>query len=281
MIKIVTDSTCDLPPDFYKELDVTVVPINIQFGSETYLDGIEIDRETFYRKINEMGMIPTTSQPSVGQFLEVYEKLAREATDIISIHVTGKLSGTCRSAEMAAAEVADKVRVHVFDSLSGSAGLGYMVLEAARMARAGASVEQILERLRVLRDRMNIVILVVDLRFARMSGRVGKLQSALASLLNVKIIVTAEGGLLELKEKVRTTARAVDRMVEMFKEKLGTEAPVNLAVVHAQAPDEGLKLMERIKGLFNYREIFLTDLATSLAVHFGPGTLGLVGYRIP
>lgn len=281
MIKIVTDSTCDLPPDFYKELDITVVPINIQFGSETYLDGVEIDRETFYRKIDEMGVIPTTSQPSVGQFIEVYERLAKEATDIVSIHVTGKLSGTCRSAEMAAAEVADKVRVHIFDSLSGSAGLGYMVLEAARMARAGASVEQILERLRVLRDRMNIIILVVDLRFARMSGRVGKLQSALASLLNVKIIVTAEEGLLELKEKVRTTARAIDRMIEMFKEKLGTEAPVNLAVVHAQAPDEGLKLMERIKGLFNYREIFLIDLATSLAVHLGPGTLGLVGYRIP
>ncbi len=280
MIKIVTDSTCDLPPEFYKELDVTVVPINIQFGTETYLDGVEIDRETFYRKIEETGIIPATSQPSVGQFLEVYEKLAKKATDIISIHVTGKLSGTCRSAEMAAREVADKVRVHVFDSLSGSAGLGYMVLEAARAARAGSSVEQILDRLKVLRDRMNIIILMVDLRFARMSGRVGRLQSALASLLNVKVIVTAEEGLLELKEKVRTTARAIDRMVEMLKERLGTEEPVNLAVVHAQAPEEGLKLMERVKSIFNYKEIFLTDLATSLAVHFGPGTLGLVGYRI-
>jgi len=280
MIKVVTDSTCDLPQELIEQHNITVVPVNIQFGNETYRDGVDIDRDTFYRKIEEMGIIPTTSQPSVGQFLEVYRQLAPQADDIISIHVTGKLSGTCQSALMAAKEVADQVRVHVFDSLAGTSGLGYMALEAARAARAGASVEQILKRLEEIRERMNIFLTLVDLRFARMSGRVGRLQSALASLLNVKAIIGLEDGLLEMRQKVRTTARAIERMVEMMVEAVGTKDPVNMAVVHAQAPEEGRKLLEKVKTIFNCQEIFLADLAASLAVHFGPGTLGLIGYKV-
>ena len=280
MIKVVTDSTCDLPQELIEQHDITVVPVNIQFGNETYRDGVDIDRDTFYRKIEEMGVIPTTSQPSVGQFLEVYRKLASQADDIIYIHVTGKLSGTCQSAMMAAKEVADQVRVHVFDSLAGTSGLGYMAMEAARAARAGASMEQILKRLEEIRERMNLFLTLVDLRFARMSGRVGRLQSALASLLNVKAIIGLEDGLLEMRQRVRTTARAIERMVEMMVEAVGTKDPVNMAVVHAQAPEEGRKLLEKVKTIFNCQEIFLADLAASLAVHFGPGTLGLVGYKV-
>ena len=123
MIRIVTDSTCDLADEHYSKYDITVVPINIQFGTETYLDVITIDSETFYRKIEESGTLPKTSQPSAGQFEEYYARLADEgATDIISIHVTGKLSGTVQSAEMAKEMVADRVRVHPFDTLNGSAG---------------------------------------------------------------------------------------------------------------------------------------------------------------
>jgi len=280
MIKIVTDSTCDLTPELIARYDITVVPINIQFGAETYREGVDIDRKTFYRKIDELGIIPTTSQPSVGQFVEVYRKLASEADDIISIHVTGKLSGTCRSAEMARNEVADQVRVHVFDSLAGSSALGYMALEAARAAEAGASVEDILRRLEEIRPRVNIFLTLADLRYARMSGRIGRLQGALASLLNVKPIIGLEDGLLDVREKVRTHRKAIDRMIAMMAEAIGTDEPVNMAVVHAEAPQEGQKLLERAKATFNCKEIFLTDLAASLAVHFGPGTLGLVGYRI-
>ncbi len=281
MIKIVTDSTCDLPPDYIEQHDITVVPVNIQFGDETYRDGVDIDRDTFYRKIDETGTIPTTSQPSVGQFLEVYKRLAEEgATDIVSVHVTGKLSGTVRSAEMAAKEIADKVRVHVFDSLAGTSALGYMAVEAARAARAGATVREILKRLEVIRERVRLTLTLVDLRFARMSGRVGKLQSALASLLNMKAIIVLNDGILEMKEKIRTTRRATERMLEIMVEELGTTEPVNMAVVHAIAPEEGRQLLEKVKNTFNCKELFLTDLATSLAVHFGPRTLGLVGYRI-
>lgn len=281
MIRIATDSTCDLPGDFYEEYGITVVPINIQFGAETYEDGVSIDRSTFFRKIDELGILPSTSQPSAGQFAEHYATLGEAGvTDIISLHVTAKLSGTYQSAELAKDIVADQVRVYPFDSAGGSAGLGFMAVEAARMVQAGKSVPEILARMEVLRSRIGIVLTLKDLRFARMSGRVGRMQSSLASLLNIKPIILLQDGIIEVIEQVRTRRKAVERMLEIMAERIGASAPVNLAVLHAEAPDEGQDLLERARLRFECRETFLANLTTSLVVHFGPGTLALVAYRV-
>jgi len=281
MIKIVTDSTCDLPAEMIRQYDISVVPINIQFGTETYLDGVTIDRETFYRKIEELGVLPRTSQPSAGQFKEHYLRLAEAGADeIISMHVTARLSGTYQSAEMAREMVADRVRVYPFDSACGSAGLGFMAVEAARMVEAGKGVAHILDRLETIRSRINIILTVRDLRFAQLSGRVGRLQGSLASLLNIKPIIVLENGLIDVSEKVRTRSKAISRMIEMMVERVGTSEAVNLAAIHAEAPEEGQTLLDRARALFRCRETFLANLTTSLVVHFGPGTLGLVAYRI-
>jgi DegV family protein with EDD domain len=281
MIKIATDSTCDLPGEYYYKYDITVVPINIQFGTETYEDGVTIDRPTFLRKIEELGILPTTAQPSPAQFEQYYDELANAgATDIISLHVTSKLSGTFQSAEMAKKNVADWVRVHPFDSAGGSAGLGFMALEAARMAEAGRSAAEILERMEVLRSRINIVLTLKDLRYAQMSGRVGRLQGSLASLLNIKPIVLLEEGLIDVTEKVRTKSKAIERMLEILVERVGSLAVVNLAVVHAEAPEEGESLLEKARSMFNCQESFLANLTTSLVVHFGPGTVGVIAYPV-
>jgi DegV family protein with EDD domain len=281
MIKIVTDSTCDLTPEYYQECDISVVPINIQFGTDSYLDRVTIDQTMFYKMIEESGTLPKTSQPSPGQFEERYGELADAgATDIISVHCTAKLSGTFSSAEMARKTMQDRVRVHPFDGAGGSAGLGFMAVEAARMVAEGQGVQEILDRMVEMRSRMKIILTLKDLKFAQMSGRVGRMQSSLASLLNVKPIVVLEDGLLDVSEKVRRRSKALDRMIEILVERVGTSAPTNLAVVHAEAPEEGHDLLERVRSLFNCQESFVTDLALSLAVQFGPGTLGLVGYRI-
>ncbi len=281
MIRIATDSTCDLPPGYFQEYDITVVPINIQFGTETYEDGVTIDRETFVRKIDEYGILPTTSQPSAGQFKQHYEKLVEEgATDIISLHVTSKLSGTYRSAVLAKEMLEGKVRVHPFDSESGSVMLGFMCMEAVRMAREGKSVDEILARMEVIRDRSCLTLTLKDLRYAQMSGRTGKLQSSLASLLSIKPIVLLEDGLLEVVEKVRTQGKAIDRLLDIVAEQVGRSDPVNLAVVHAMEPEQGKALLERAKIQFNCKETFVADLTSSLVVHFGPGTLGVFAYRV-
>jgi DegV family protein with EDD domain len=281
MIKIATDSTCDLPPGYFQEYDITVVPINIQFGTETYEDGVTIDRETFVRKIDEMGILPTTSQPSAGQFEQYYDKLREEgATDIISLHVTAKLSGTYNSAVMAKEMMEGRVRIHPFDSTSGSVALGFMSMEASRMSRAGKSVDEILARMEAIRDRGCLVLTLKDLRYAQMSGRTGRLQSSLASLLSIKPIVLLEDGLLDVVEQVRTQSKAIDRLIDILAERVGKSQPVNLAAIHAMAPDNGQELLEKAKHLFNCQETFMADLTSSLVVHFGPGTLGLFAYRV-
>jgi DegV family protein with EDD domain len=281
MIKVATDSTCDLPAEWYQEYDITVVPINIQFGTETYLDGVTIDRETFYRRIEETGKLPSTSQPSAGQFENHYRKMMDAgATDILSLHVTSKLSGTFQSAELAKEMLAGQVRVHPFDSACGSAGLGFMAVEATRMIRAEHTLDEILARMEALRERITVVLVLKDLRFAQMSGRVGRLQSSLASLLNVKPIVVLEKGILDVGEKVRSQGKALERMLDIVAERVGTHDPVNLAAIHAESPVEGEALLERAKKRFHCRESFLANLTTSLVVHFGPGTLGLVAYRV-
>jgi DegV family protein with EDD domain len=277
MIRIVTDSTCDLPDEWMKEHNIHVVPIHIQFGTETFRDRETIDKATFYGRIAREGALPKTSQPPPGDFIEAYRKLAAEADEIISIHVTGKLSGTCASAKMAAESVADRIKVHVFDSLAGSSILGYMCLEAAQMVQAGKSAAEILKRLEVTRPRANIFLTLANLKFAQMSGRVGKLQGALASLLNVQPIVRLEDGLLDMAERVRSRKKSVERIIEMARERVG-DAPVHLAVLHAEAFDEGTELLEQAKRVFKYREAFVHDLALSLAVQFGPGTLALSTY---
>jgi DegV family protein with EDD domain len=176
--------------------------------------------------------------------------------------------------------VADRVRVHPFDSACGSVGQGFMALEASRMAEAGRNVTEILERLDTIRPRMNIALTLKDLRFAQMSGRVGRLQSSLSSLLNIKPIVLLEDGLIDVTEKVRTRSKAIERMLDTVVDRVGAVAPVNLAVVHAEAASEGQDLLERAKVRFSYRESILCNLTTTLVVHFGPGTLGLIAYRV-
>lgn len=277
MIHIVTDSTCDLPQEWMDQHKIHVVPIHIQFGAETFRDGETIGPQMFYDRIARDGMLPKTSQPSPGDFVEMYRTVANPSDEIISIHVTGKLSGTCASAQMAAESIADRIKVHVFDSLAGSSIMGYMCLEAARMAEAGKSAAEILRRLEAKRPSTNMFFTLANLKFAQMSGRVGTLQGALASLLNVQPIVLLHDGLLDMAERVRSRKKSVERIIEMARERVG-QAKVDLSVLHAQAPEEGAELLEQAKRALAYRDAFLHDIALSLAVHFGPGALALATY---
>lgn len=281
MIKIVTDTTCDLLPEMVEEYDITIVPINIQFGTDSYQEGVNMDWDLFYAKIEETGVLPTTSQPSVGAFAEVYRRLAKEGADvIISTHVTSKLSGTYQSACDAAELVKDEVKVYPHDSLAGSAALGLACMEASRMARAGKTAEEIIARLDEIRSRVNVILVLENLEYPRKSGRVGGLSAALGSLLNLKPLVTLEDGLLDTMGTVRTRKKSLDRLLEMMEERVSTTVPINLGVIHARAPEVGQEVLSRARGRFNCKEVYLTELCASLTVHFGPGTIGLCFYKV-
>jgi len=279
MIKIVTDSTCDLPTELVDRYNITVVPIHIYFGTDHFLDRVTIDAVTFYDRIASTGEIPTTSQPSVGEFAAVYRQLAAEGADtVVSMHVTGQLSGTVRSAELAAKEVADEVDVRVFDSLAGSAALGYMAMEAAQAAQAGFDVEAILSMLKRIRDGLSIVLTPLNLEFLQKSGRVSKLQGAIGALLNIKPIIELRSGTLEATERVRSRRKAIERLLVRTLEQHGTDRALNLAVVHANAPEDGRRLLDRVVATFPVNRVLVTELALSVAVHLGPGTVGVVAY---
>jgi DegV family protein with EDD domain len=223
-LRIVTDSTCDLPKAWYGEHAIHVVPINIQFGTDTYAEGVSIDAETFYRRIAESKVFPQTSQPSVGAFVETYRRLGQDGSPIVSIHVTGKLSGTYQSAELARREVGDSIRVRVFDSLCGSAAMGFMCVEAARLARRGSNEEEILRRLEEIRPRVNIFLTPANLEYLKMSGRVKGLQALLGSLLNVKPIIGLHAGLLEPEGRARSRSKALEQVLERTRQAVGAGA---------------------------------------------------------
>jgi len=277
MIKIVTDSTADVPQELMKRYDIRTVPINIQFGTETYQEGIEIDRPTFFRKLEEV--MPTSSQPSPGQFAEVYRELAEQGHSILSIIITSKHSGTYQSAVLAKSMLPE-ADIEVFDTLSISIGTGYQVLAAARAAEEGKSMGEIIQLLEGIRSRMFLYLTPSTLKYLQKSGRVGKLAGALGALLNLKPVIKVEDGLLEAFQNVRTRSKAIDRMVELTAEAVGTTEPVKLGITHAQVPDEAEKLRQRLERAFNCDEVIVVDLACSLTVHGGPGVIGLISYKV-
>ena len=277
MIKIVTDSTADVPQDLMQRYDIRTVPINIQFGQETYQEGIDLDRPTFFEKLE--ACIPTSSQPSPGQFVQVFEPLLGQGHSVLAIVITSKHSGTYQSAELAKS-LLPKADIAVFDSLSITMGTGYQVLAAARAAEEGKSMAEILRILEKIRSGMYIYFTPATLKYLQRSGRVGKLSGALASLLHVKPIIKVEDGTLEAFEKIRSRTKALDRVVELTERAVGTTDPVKLAVIHAKADDEAEALRARLQQRFNCEEMHVVDLACSLTVHGGPGIIGIVSCKV-
>jgi len=274
---IVTDGAADMPPSWEQEFNIHVIPINIQFGNKTYLQFVDMGFDSFYRMIEETRTIPKTSQPSPHQFSEFYQKIAKPGDTILSIHVTSKLSGTYASSVAAAEELKGMFNILPYDSAGGSMGLGFMCRAARQMERAGKSVEEIIKYLDSVRDKILIILTLDKLDYARMSGRVGTLSAALASVLNVKPIAVLKDGLVNMTEKVRTRKAALERVIEVGRQAFGDQ-PVLMAVVHARDLASGNTLLEMAKKSFNVVSSELTDLSVALAVNFGPGTIGLVLY---
>jgi DegV family protein with EDD domain len=277
MLRIVTDGAADLPAGWGEEFDIQIIPINIHFGEETYLQNIDMDLDGFYNKVGSSPVFPKTSQPSPHQFSEFYKTTAKEGDTILSIHVTSKLSGTYASAVSAAEELKGKYNIIPFDSGGGSLGIAFMCRAARKMERAGQSVEEIVHYLEAVREKVEIILTLDTLEYSRRSGRVGALSAAMASLLNVKPVVRLENGLLSMVDKVRTRKAALERVLQMGKE-AHADHPVHLGVVHARDPESASSLMDEAKNRFNFRDAVQSDLSVSLAINLGPGTVGLVLY---
>ena len=279
MLKIVMDGAGDIPKAWLSEYDVQVIPINIHFDNKMFRQGVDLSNDDFYRIAKTSGVIPKTSQPTPQQFVEFYKRIAQASDTILSLHVTSKLSGTFNSAVLAAQELKNKLNIIPFDSGSGSAAIGFMCKEVRQLEKAGATLQAILTRLEVIRQNVNVVLTLDTLEYARLSGRVKALPAALAALVKIKPVIILKDGALDMREKVRTRQRAINRVLEIIYERVDDRL-VNVAVVHSQSLEAAKELMQKVRETFQVNEVILSDLSIGVAANLGPGTIGIVAYAV-
>lgn len=277
-LRVVTDSVSDLPAELVARYGITVVPARIHLNGRTYLDGVDLDHEGLYRSMAQ-GLLPKTSQPSPGQFLEVYRPLLEDGHEILSIHVTSKGSGTFQSAVLAR-DMLGGAGIQVLDSASLSMGTGFLVLEAVRAIEAGHPSGRILERLDEVRTQLRIYATVDTLRYLIASGRVGQIQGLLGSLLNLKPLVTVEDGAVVAVGRARTRRRALETVLHLMEQALGAGRRVRAAVMHGDVPEEAAWIRDRVEETFACEEIFLILAGVALSANGGPGVIGVVAYPV-
>ncbi|MCD4803228.1 MAG: DegV family protein [Anaerolineales bacterium] len=280
MLRIVMDSAGDLPVEWIKEYQIDIIPINVHMDDKVFLENVDINIDQFYSWVKKTGRIPKTSQPSPHRVIELYQKIAQPGDVILSIHLTGKLSGTYESAVIAAQELTDEpYQILPFDTLSGTGIQGYMCREAREMDRLGAGIERIIKRLEQIRDHSEVIFTLDALEFAQKSGRVKKLEAILASVLNIKPIITLKEGTLAAVDKVRTRKASLAFILQEMADRMG-EKVINAAIIHAHDLDTALEISERIKGILNIKELFVEELSIAIAANLGPGTIGIVAYPV-
>jgi DegV family protein with EDD domain len=275
-IRIVTDSTCDLPPHIIAKYGIHVVPLYINTGRQGYLDGVDISREEFYTRLPDFPEHPTTAVPSIGRFTAAYNTLADEgATEVLSIHISSALSGVMDMARLAA-DSSESVHVTVIDSHQLSLGTGFLVLTAAEMAAAGKSVSEIMEALRSQIQRTHVIAALDTVEFLKRSGRMNKYVATFASILQIKPILTMFDG-KPGTEKVRTRERAVKRLLEIL-ESFGKLEKI--AIVHTHATLDRLAEFQKIAASHLPKVDILTqDITPVIGAHIGPGAIGFAIVR--
>ncbi len=271
-VAIVTDSTTDLPEELIEQLDIAVVPLNIRIGGESFEDRVSIMPEQFMQLLTSENDVPSTSAPSAGRIAREYERLSDEYDQIISIHISSKLSGTYSSACTARDLFLNGPDIRVIDSGTASMGLGLIVRQAARMSQAGASIDEIESATRALLSRTHVIFLVDTLEHLRRGGRIGRAAEIIGSVLQLKPLLRIEEGIVVPQARTRTHARAVTGLLQLIEEVPAIESAAVLFT--AGAEDIGL-VAECLSSKLNQDELFISELSPVLSAHIGPKGLGV------
>jgi DegV family protein with EDD domain len=273
-IKIVTDSTADLPREFIEKNDITVIPLYVNFPDKTYQDGIDLHPHEFYPLLEKTkDNLPKTSTPSVNDFLKAYQKILQQGYDIISIHISNGLSSTSSMAESAARMLKGKIRI--FDSKSISLGIGLQVESAVEMIKKNLSIDTILEKLTDIRRCTEVFFSVDTLEYLEKGGRIGKVAALLGNILKIKPIVRVDNGIYVPLDKVRNQKQALSKMVEHMVKMLGGKTPKYVAIAHGCAEEAALSLQKLVEETLGIKVTFFTQTGPVIGVHTGPGTLGV------
>ena len=275
-VRVVTDSAAELAPEVAEALGVTVVPMNVRFGDDELGDGVDLSPGEFYRRLEHSRVMPVTTPPSFRAFQDVYARLGQTTDQIISIHVSSRLSRSYHVATAAAGAFLGRYQVAVMDSESISVGQGTLVRAAAEAANRGMPLDTIVRLIRGMIPHVYLVFFVEALEYLEREGRIGKAQALLGSMLNIKpILIVEEGDIIPL-EKVRTRPRAIDKLFEFVAEFAQIQ---EVAILQIGSDQEAAELVERLKLVFPDRDFPVLPYGPVLASHIGPGTMGVIVYE--
>lgn len=270
MIGVVTDSTSDLPENIAKELNIEVIPIYVLWEGKTYRDGVDMLPDEFFRRLVSTEVLPTTSQPTQPDFENTYLKLSKTCTGILSIHVSSKLSGTFTAAVQAATAIADQMQVIAVDSQLNSMGLGLVAIAAARMAKAGATLQAVADEAHRVISEIRMLGVFNTLKYTIAGGRINKSVGRIASMLNIKPILTFRDGEVRLAGAVRLYHKGVEKLVDFVRKNLPL---TEIAIVHSASQPTADKLKAELSNFISGDKIIVNQLGASLGVHGGPGIL--------
>lgn len=284
-IEIVTDSTACIPEYLLQELNIHTVPYYIHRGGEVLRDLINVDRESFYKWLPSATQLPTTASPGPGDYVQIYSNLAEQenASEIVSVHMTSKVSGAYQAAMVAKSMVAEtlpRLKVEVIDTLNVSMCHGWMAIEAARAAIAGMNLGEVVNRVREMIPITQMIQTADTLRYLYMGGRIGRAKHLIGSLLNIKPLISMEDGVIVPLGTARSRNQAYRMMVELIEKKVGAGAMIKIAYVHAAALEEVLKIQALVEARFEVVESLICELTPALGIHSGPGTAGLCYYPV-
>jgi DegV family protein with EDD domain len=270
-IAIVTDSAASVPWELAREAGLEIVPVGIQIDNRFLREGVDITPEEFYAQLEEKENV-TTSQPSPGDFLDIYNRLVGKAKEIISIHITSRQSGTVQVAELLKEHI--PIPITVVDSESASMGQGFAALAAARAALRGKNREEILEIIERVKQKTAVFVAVPTLKYLARSGKVSRVQAMVATLLTIKPILGVKDGLVQTVDKKRSYSQALQRMIALVEERFPTEK-LAVAVLHSNALEKAGEFKQEIEGRLRCAQVFIAEMGASLAVHGGEGMLGI------
>jgi DegV family protein with EDD domain len=278
-IAIVTDSTSDIPKDLLKSNNITSIPLSVIFKDATYLDdGKEITIEDFYKKLKTADGLPTTTQPTPKDFVETYTSLLKEYDSILSIHISSKMSGTINSAELAKQQMPD-ADIEIFDSELVHMPLGFLALEAAKMAKDGKSRDDIVAGLKALRTKLKVLFVPSTLEYLKKGGRIGKAKGLIASLLEIKPILTLNDGEVSQFKTTRRWNQAKIELVNSMETMITEPGKLIVSIGDSDAVEDAGEMEDRIKQRFSPKKIMRVKIGAVVGTHLGPGGIGITFYE--
>lgn len=276
-VALVTDSTVNIPGELASNYPIFIAPLQLIWGDRTYQDGVDITPSKFYTRLPDAKVMPTTSQPAPAVFIDLYQKLIDQEYDILSVHISSRLSGTVDSALQARQQFPGK-RIEIVDSTTTAMAMGFPILLAAKAAVQNATLEECKTLVEQACSQSGVYFVVSTLEFLRRGGRIGGAAAFLGTALNLKPILELKDGHIDAIERVRTMNKAIDRMLDLFEEKADGRKPIHISALHANALNEANTLLERARQRFDVNDVadaVVAEISPVLGAHSGPGCLGL------